>query len=226
MRSETSTLGVKKILIIEDNKEISENIKEYFELEDFQIDQAFAWDTGLEKGLSGNYDLILLDVMLPEINGFNIAEKFRRKIETPIIMMTAKDAIDDKLKGFEVGVVDYIVKPFDLRELEARVNNTLKIGVEIKALSIGDVMVDLEAREFIRSWEEVHITSKEFLIVEFLINSANKVISRTDIIEHVWGGEDLFSADGKLDVYISTIRKKLWKDLIKTIKWVWYKINI
>jgi len=217
---------MKKILIIEDNKEISENIKEYFELEDFQIDQAFAWDTGLEKGLSGNYDLILLDVMLPEINGFNIAEKFRRKIETPIIMMTAKDAIDDKLKGFEVGVVDYIVKPFDLRELEARVNNTLKIGVEIKALSIGDVMVDLEAREFIRSWEEVHITSKEFLIVEFLINSANKVISRTDIIEHVWGGEDLFSADGKLDVYISTIRKKLWKDLIKTIKWVWYKINI
>ncbi len=217
---------MKKILIVEDNKEISENIREYFELEDFQIDQAFAGDTGLEKWLSWNYDLILLDVMLPEINGFNIAEKFRHKIDTPIIMMTAKDAIDDKLKGFDAGVLDYIVKPFDLRELEARVNNILKLWIEIKSLEIQWVVIDLEAREFRKDGEEVHVTSKEFLILEFLINSANKVISRTDLIEHVWGGEDLFSADWKLDVYISTIRKKLWKNIIKTIKWVWYKINI
>ncbi len=220
-------LIMKKILIIEDNKEISENIREYFELEGFQIDQAFAWDTGLEKGLSGNYDLILLDVMLPEINGFNIAEKFTRKIDAPIIMMTAKDAIDDKLKGFDVWVVDYIVKPFDLRELEARVKNILKLDkANDISIQIWDISIDLEAREFIRDGEEVHVTSKEFLIIEFLMHSANKVISRTDLIEHVWWGEDLFSADGKLDVYISTIRKKLGKDIIKTIKWVWYKISI
>lgn len=217
---------MKKILIIEDNKEISENIKQYFELEWFKIDQAFSWDIGLEKWLSNTYDLILLDVMLPEINGFNIAEKFTRKIQTPIIMMTAKDAIDDKLKWFEVWVVDYIVKPFDLRELEARVNNILKLWVEIQTLYIAGVDIDLEAREFMKSWEEIHITSKEFLILEFLIHNANKVISRTDLIEHVWWGEDLFSSDGKLDVYISTIRKKLWKDIIKTVKWVWYKISV
>lgn len=88
--------------------------------------------------------------MLPEINGFNIAEKFKHKIDTPILMMTAKDAIDDKLKGFDAGVVDYIVKPFDLRELEARVNNILKIGIEIKVLQVGDIIIDLEAREFRR----------------------------------------------------------------------------
>ena len=217
---------MKKILIIEDNKEISENIREYFELEWFQIDQAFSGDIGLEKWLWNKYDLILLDVMLPEINGFHIAEKFFHKIGTPIIMMTAKDAIDDKLKGFDAWVVDYIVKPFDLRELEARINNILKLSVEIKILEIEWITIDLEAREFRKSGQEIHITSKEFLIIDFLIHNANKVISRTDLIEHVWWWEDLFSADGKLDVYISTIRKKLGKNIIKTVKWVWYKVSI
>lgn len=215
-----------KILIIEDNTEISNNVKEYLQLEWFEITQALTGDDGLEKGLTWTYDLILLDVMLPGIDGFRIAEKFSRKISVPIIMMTAKDSIEDKLKWFENGIVDYIVKPFDLRELEARVKATLKVSVDISRLEIWDVTIDLEAHEFFRAGEWVHMTSKEFLILEFLIQRANKVISRTDLIEYIWWGEDLFSADGKLDVYISTIRKKLGKHIISTIKWVWYKVSL
>lgn len=215
-----------KILIIEDNTEISNNVKEYLQLEWFEVIQACTGDDGLEKGLTWSYDLILLDVMLPGIDGFRIAEKFSRKISVPIIMMTAKDSIEDKLKWFENGIVDYIVKPFDLRELEARVKASLKVSIDVSRFEIGDVTVDLQAHEFFKAGECVHMTSKEFLILEFLIQRANKVISRTDLIEYIWWAEDLFSADGKLDVYISTIRKKLGKHIISTIKWVGYKVSL
>ena len=137
-----------KILLIEDNKEISNNIKLYLELEDYEVDIAFAWDTWLDKATTKTYDLILLDLMLPVIDGFTICEKLTRKINTPIIMITAKDSIEDKIKWFEKGTVDYIVKPFDLRELDARIKSTLNRNSTRKDHEFENVKISIENRIF------------------------------------------------------------------------------
>lgn len=217
---------MKKILLIEDNKDISHSIKEYLELEDFEIDTCYDGEDWLNQALSKTYDLLLLDVMLPKIDGFTIAAKLKEKSDVPIIMITAKDSIDDKLLGFNHGVQDYIVKPFDLRELEARINSIFRKNEKIVAYEFWDVHIDLERRIFTKSWEAVTLTQKEYLILEALLKNKEKPVSRTDIIEYAWGWWDaLFDSDSKLDVYISNLRNKLTKDFIHTIKWFWYKID-
>ena len=210
-----------KILLIEDNRDISDNIKEYLELEDFIIDRAFDWEEWIDKALLKKYDLILLDLMLPKIDGLTIARKITKKIDTPIIMITAKDSIEDKLTWFENWAIDYIVKPFDLRELEARIKARLKQWHSI--IEYNNIIIDLEKREFLKDNQKVKITTKEYLIFEYLYNNKDKVVTRTDIIEYVWWESELFDADWKLDVYISNLRKKLDKKIIETIKWVGYK---
>ena len=213
---------MKKILLIEDNKDISNNIKEYLELENYIVDQAFDWEVWMDKALLKKYDLILLDLMLPIIDWITIARKLIRKIETPIIMLTAKDSIENKLEWFENWVIDYIVKPFDLRELEARIKVALNKNINDNIIEFEDITINMKKREFLK-WEIViKLTIKEYLILELLLNNKDKVITRTDMIEYLWGEDAIFSADGKLDVNISTIRKKLNKKIIKTIKWIGY----
>jgi two-component system, OmpR family, response regulator ArlR len=217
---------MKKILLIEDNKDISDSIKEYLELEDFQIDSCYRGDDGLDQALAKNYDMLLLDVMLPGVDGFTIAAKLKEKSDIPVVMITAKDAIDDKLLWFDNGIQDYIVKPFDLRELEARINSIFRRNEKVNAYTLGNVMIDLERRTFKKDGVEVTLTQKEFLILEVLLQHKEIPVSRTDIIEHAWGGGDsLFDSDAKLDVYISNIRHKLSREIIHTIKWFGYKIN-
>jgi len=216
----------KKILLIEDNKDIRNNIKDYLELENFIIDIAIDWEEWMDKGLLKKYDLILLDLMLPKIDGIIIAKKLVKKIQTPIIMITAKDSIDEKLTWFASGAIDYIVKPFDLRELEARIKAILKQNINNFLIEYKDIKIDLAKREFIKWKKIIKITIKEFSIFEFLYNNKDRLVTRTDIIEYVWWSDSLFDADPKLDVYISNLRKKLDKKLIETVKWVWYKINL
>lgn len=213
---------MKKILLIEDNQEISESIKEYLELENFSVKQIFHWDDALDEAILHTYDLILLDVSLPWIDWFRIAEKLKTKKNAPILMITAKDSIDDKLKWFEVWVVDYIVKPFDLRELEARIHIALQENIWI--FTFNTLKIDIKKRVFLRDDIPVKITQKEFLILEYLLSHQWNAIARTDLIEHLWWGDNLFEWDSILDVYISNIRKKLDKKLIETIKWFGYKI--
>ena len=212
---------MKKILLIEDNKEISNNIKEYLALENFDVTQAFDWEIWLDKALGKKFDLILLDLMLPEIDWITIAKKLVRKIDTPIIMITAKDSINQKLEWFESGAIDYIVKPFDLRELEARIKVNLKINSS-HVIDIKDLEINLDKREFLKWWELVKITTKEFLIFKYLYENKSRVCTRTDLIEYVWWNDSVFDDDSKLDVYISNLRKKLDKKIIETVKWVWY----
>jgi len=217
---------MKKILLIEDNKDISESIKEYLELEDYEIETCNSGDEGLENALNKKYDLLLLDVMLPKVDGFTIAQKLKEKSDMPVIMITAKDAIDDKLLWFEHWVQDYIVKPFDLRELEARINSLFKRKDKIVTYNFENISIDLERRTFTKDNENVTLTQKEFLILEVLLKNQTKPVSRTDIIEYAWWGWDaLFDSDAKLDVYISNLRNKLTRDFIQTIKWFGYKID-
>lgn len=222
---------MKKVLLIEDNRDISRNIREYLELEDFHVTQAFDGEVGIEKATKEDYDIILLDLMLPEVDGISIARRVAAKKGTPIIMITARETLNDRLLGFETGAVDYLVKPFDLRELHARIMVHLwkasllgAEGMTPAELCIGDVCMNLKKHSFTREGKDVHLTQKEYLIMEKLAESRDQVVSRADIIEHLWWGDSLFDGDNKLDVYISNIRSKLGKTVIKTVKWVGYTL--
>ena len=219
---------MKHILLIEDNKEISRNITEYLKLEGFWVTQAFDGEVGIEKATREEYDIILLDLMLPEVDGIDIARKVSQKKSTPIIMITARESIQDRLLGFETWAIDYLVKPFDLRELHARIMVHIwkNIFPTNDTLQLGETSINLEKREFIQDNEPIHLTQKEFLILEKLIENKQRVISRSEIIESLWWEQALFQwGDNKLDVYISNLRSKLGKGSIKTIKWVGYTLG-
>jgi len=206
-----------KILLIEDNRDISQNIKEYLELENHEVIQAFDGEQGIERATKEPYDIILLDLMLPEVDGISIARRVMQKNPTPIIMTTAREALSDRLLGFEIGAVDYLVKPFDLWELYARIQVHLKSSVishlDTSKIQIWEVEIDLKKHSFLKNGKDIHLTQKEFLIVEKLINLKDQVVTRADIIEYLWGWDSLFDGDNKLDVYISNIRSKLGKDI-------------
>lgn len=221
-----------KVLLIEDNRDISENIREYLTLEWFSVDQVFDGEVGIEKATQNNYDIILLDLSLPEVDGISICRRVVQKKDTPIIMTTARESITDRLLWFEAGAIDYLVKPFDLRELVARIQVHLshtKTSGNIEApacIDLWETRICLEKREFTSKWESVHLTQKEFLILEKLIEQKDIVVSRSDIIEYLWWADALFSwGDNKLDVYISNLRSKLGKTIIKTIKGVGYTLG-
>lgn len=213
-----------KVLIIEDNIEISNNIKKYLELEGYKIDVCNDWECWLDKAKQWTYDVILLDLMLPLIDWYSIAKKLHWRVFTPIIMITAKESIDDKLKWFENWAIDYIIKPFDLRELEARIKIATKKNDNI--IYLWDLELDFKDRVFKNEWIEINIAKTEFEILNLLFENKERVVSRAEIIEEIWWEKALFDSDSKLDVYISTIRNKLNKNIIKTSKWIWYKFNL
>lgn len=214
-----------KILVIEDNVEIAQNIKNFLELEDgIEVKLEHSGDTWLETAVDKNFDIILLDVMLPVIWGFKIAEKIKSKKDTPIIMITAKDTVEDTIWGLKSWADDYIVKPFDLNELEARIEAVTR-RIKTTSAKIWDLEIDLKKRKFVKDGNEITLTQKEFLIVEYLMINKGQPVSRTDIIEHIWGENSIWENDSKLDVYMSNIRSKLGKNLISTVKWFWYEIK-
>ena len=222
----------KRILLIEDNKEISENIREYLELEDFEVVQAFDGERGIERATREDYDLILLDLMLPEIDGISIARRVALKKNTPVLMITARESLQDRLLGFDVWAVDYLVKPFELSELLARMKVHLSRNCEEhdskgEILSLWDIEINIAKHQFIKNWEEIHLTQKEFLIFRYLIYKRDQVVTRGEIIEALWGEDEIFekSWDNKLDVYISNLRSKLGKSVIKTVKSVGYTLG-
>jgi two-component system response regulator ArlR len=226
---------MKQILLIEDNREISESIREYLEMEGFGIEQAFDGEKGIEKATEKSYDLILLDLMLPEVDGISIARRVREKKWTPIMMITARESLQDRLLGFDVGAVDYLVKPFDLWELLARIkvhlwktwqNADVSSPGKQEDMKICGIYIDIKRHSFIKNGEEIHLTQKEFLILEKLLENKQRVVERSEIIEYLWGEDSLFEGgDNKLDVYISNIRSKLAKGMIITVKGVGYKIG-
>jgi two-component system, OmpR family, response regulator VicR len=213
-----------KVLLVEDHKEISKNIREYLELEGFFVETAFDGLEGLEKSLAGNHDVILLDLMLPKFDGIELSKKIHSKKATPIIMITARESIDERLIGFASWAIDYLVKPFDLRELVARIMvHTHSIDPTKKYYENTELSLDFEKRVFLKNNTVVHLTQKEFLILENIFEKKESVVTRSAIIEYLWGEDGLFEGgDNKLDVYISNIRQKLGKNIITTIKWVGY----
>lgn len=213
-----------RILIVEDNKTIAENEKKFLELEWYSVDIAYDGKTGLQQALNNTYDLIVLDIMLPEIDWITVCKNIREKKKTPIIMATAKWELEDKGEGFSTGADDYIVKPFALEELVMRVQAILKRSELPSVYSFLDIEVLPDEQRITKEWKDVKFTHKEFLLIEYLSQRLWQAISRTDLIDYIRWWDD-WENDATLDVYIANVRKKLGKNVIETIKWYWYKIH-
>ncbi len=220
-----------KILIIEDEKRIISFIKKGLGYEGYVVEEAYDGKSGLNKGKDNSVDLIILDLMLPKMDGIEVCRSLREEgIKTPIIMLTAKDSIDDKVKGLDVGADDYLVKPFAFKELLARVRSLLRRGKTEKPilLKVGDLELNPSSREVSREGKYILLSKKEYSLLEYLMRNPNQVLTRTMISEHVWD-YDFDSFTNTIDVYIRYLRKKVddpfSKKLIKTIRGVGYKIS-
>ena len=213
------------ILLVEDNQTIGQNIQKYLELEGYSVLWVQNWAYANEVVKHQEFDLVLLDLMLPGTDGLVIAKTIKEHQEqTRILMMTAKGQLEDKLEGFEVWADDYLVKPFDLEELVARIEALLRRSVQKDVVSYGVLTLDNLQKKIFKGWEEIKLSLKEFQILELLIRNKGMALSRLDIIEEIWGWDAGFEEDGKLDVYLSTIRRKIWKEMIETIKGYGYRL--
>lgn len=199
-----------KILLVEDDLSLSNSIFDF--LDDFaDVMQVFDGDEGLYEAESGIYDLILLDLMLPEKNGFQVLKELREKdIKIPVLIMTAKEGLDDKGHGFELGADDYLTKPFYLEELKMRIQALLKRTGKFadKNISFGNLVVDLARKEVKVEGKVVELLGKEFDLLVYLLQNQNVILQKTQIFDRLWG----FDSDTTIsvvEVYISKIRKKL-----------------
>lgn len=202
-----------KILIVEDEKKISAVIRKGLEEEKYSVDDAFDGEKGEQLALKNQYDLIILDIMLPKKDGIQILDAVRSSNnETPVLMLTAKGTVEDRVKGLDTGADDYLVKPFAITELLARVRSLLrrKKGAERSAttLTIADLTLDLVARKVIRGGKIIDLTSKEFSLLEYFIRNKNKTLNRSTITEHIWN-YNFDTGTNIIDVYINHLRTKI-----------------
>ena len=215
-----------QILVIEDNKTIANNIKKYLELDGNSVFIAENGLYGLEVARKNDFDIIVLDLMLPGLEWEKVCAEIKKEKDIPVIMTTAKWQLEDKLEWFNVWADDYLVKPFDLEELEARIKVlTKRKQWDIKPIKKWNVTINIQNRKIMKWDKEVKLTVKEYNILECLVKNIGIPLSRTDIIQEVWWWDSLFDDDGKLDVYISTLRSKLGKEIIETVKGFGYKVN-
>ncbi len=205
-----------KILVVEDEPKLAEFVKKGLEENACNVDVAFDGQLGKNMALSNPYDVLVLDVNLPKINGFDLAQQLREeKISTPILMLTAMGSLNDKLIGFESGADDYLVKPFEFRELLARLRSLQRRSSDLmpqhNTLKIADLELDLNEKVARRGSNNIELTAREFALLEFLIRNRGRVVSRVDIAEKVW---DIHFDTGTntIDVYINFLRKKIDKD--------------
>lgn len=208
----------KKILIIEDEAPISNIIKFNLRKEGYEVDTAFDGGDGLKKALTGNVDLILLDIMLPVMDGFEVCKQVREKSNVPILMLTAKEEEVDKVLGLELGADDYITKPFGMRELIARIKanirrTSLQSGEEetVEVREFGSIVLDLNRYEIKKNGEALNLTLREFELLKYLAEREGKVFSREQLLEEVWGYE-YYGDIRTVDVTVRRLREKLEDD--------------
>jgi len=206
-----------RILVIEDEPDLLTGIVRAFRDEDYAVDSAADGEEGLYKAESWNYDVIILDAMLPLLDGFTLLTRLRKSKKTPVLMLTARDAIRDRVRGLDSGADDYLTKPFDISELLARVRALIRRGAgqAVSLIEIGRTVIDTAARIVTVDGAEVTLTAREYGIVEFLAIHRGEVITRTALYEHLFD-EDDETLSNLLDVHVSNIRKKLGANFIVT----------
>ncbi|WHY80201.1 response regulator transcription factor [Neobacillus sp. WH10] len=228
----------KRILVVEDEKQIAKILKIELEFEGYDVVVAYDGKSGLQAALNDKLDLVLLDVMLPEMNGIEVLRKIRVENNLlPVILLTARNMTMDKVSGLDLGANDYITKPFEMEEVLARIRSCLRQNsIVIKAqqpeetlLSIRDLTVNLDTREVIRGRVSITLTPKEFDLLAYLLTNKNKIVTRENIIFHVWGYE-YEGETNVIDVFIRHLRKKIEEGfsdptIIQTIRGIGYTIR-
>ncbi len=225
---------MKKILIIEDERPLVEALKFTLEKEGYIVDAAHDGKSGLDKFRQGNIDLVLLDLMLPELDGIDVCKSIRKDSLVPIVMLTAKDSPVDKILGLELGADDYITKPFNMRELIARIKAVLrrteKTGRDAeRRVAWGDIVMDRERHEVTLQGKILHLTPLEYSLLELFMRHPEKALPREYLITQVWGG-NFYGSTKTLDVHIRHLRSKIEEDpsrprYIKTVRGVGYRLE-
>ena len=222
-----------KILLIEDEPSVSSFIKRGLEEQGNNVVQAFDGTTGLKLTYQDDFDLIILDVIMPGMNGIEVCSTLKKQeIDTPILMLTALGTTDDIVTGLETGADDYLVKPFKFKELLARINALVRRGTGGKngtlTLRVQDLEMNVKSKEVYRDGKEIALTAREFMLLEYLLKNKNRVVSRTDILENVWE-VDFDMGTNVIDVYINYLRKKIERGfsskIIKTVIGMGYIIK-
>ena len=209
------------ILLVEDEKKIADSLRKGLSEQNFDVTVAYDGLEGKRQFENHSFDLIILDINLPGLNGYLLCKKIRnRNPSIPIVMLTALSAIDDKIEGFDAGADDYIVKPFEFKELLVRIRALLKriyanmpVG---NTLRVGDLVINFDSKEVSRGGNDISLTAKEFQLLEYLVRNRNKVVSRADIALNVWD-IDFDTKTNVIDVYVNFLRKKLDHDYDKKI---------
>jgi DNA-binding response OmpR family regulator len=200
-----------RVLLVEDEKKLASLIKKALERAKFSVDAVHDGQNALDFATMYSYDLIILDILLPRKNGFEIIGELRKKrVQSPVLMLTAKDAVEDKILGLDLGADDYLTKPFDFGELLARLRALLRREIREKpvVLESGDLRLDPKAHRVTRGMRDIRLTLREYKLLEFFMRRKNQILSRETIIEHVWDS----SFEGMpniVDVYINYLRKKI-----------------
>lgn len=221
-----------RVLLIEDERKISAYVKRGLEEQGYAVDVAFTGREGLDWLDSVSFDMIILDILLPELDGLAVCREVRRRnLRTPILMLTARDTVDDRVAGLDAGADDYLVKPFAMKELLARLRALTRRGADAPrsaVLSMGDLSLDTLTHRVKRGDRLIELTAKEYAVLECLLREPERVLTRTMIAEHVWN-YDVFNQSNVVDVYIRNLRRKIddgFEDkLIHTVRGAGYRLS-
>lgn len=220
-----------RILLVEDERKVSGFVKKGLEEEGYAVDVAYDGEEGLAMALDGIHDLVILDVGLPLLDGLEVLKEMRgRKLATPVLLLTVRATIEEKVLGLDAGADDYLTKPFSFRELVARVRALLRRRNEAEptVLRVGDVTLDPARRTVERGGERIELTPKEFSLLDYFMRNPGRVLSRAMIADHVWN-YDFDSETNVIDVYVNYLRKKLHSpgsaELIQTVRGAGYMLK-
>ena len=221
-----------RILLVEDNKRFSASLRTSLEEEGYAVDAAFDGIEGEAMGLSAAYDLVILDIMLPGKDGFGICRSLRaRKVATPILMLTARDALDDRVRGLDGGADDYLAKPFELAELRARLRSLLRRTAPDKSgeLRAADLILDPATHTVSRAGHRIELTAREFGLLEYFMRNPGRLVTREMAENHLWSQEDLV-ASNVVDVYVRRLRAKVDEGfepkLLETLRGAGYRLKV
>jgi DNA-binding response OmpR family regulator len=222
-----------KILVVEDEHDLGLLLKEVLENNNYAVELSADGEEGLYMALNGPFDLVVLDVLLPGLSGWEVLEGMRRKgCATPVLMLTALDGVDNKIRGFNLGADDYLSKPFDMRELLARIQSLLRrtgpVAAPTNELVCGDLVLNMSDKSVYRGSTKIELRKKEYQILEYLMINRGRVISKSELEDHIWNEEDELWSD-VIRSHIKNLRKKIdggyRKKLIKTVRGMGYEIS-
>jgi DNA-binding response OmpR family regulator len=221
-----------RILLVEDNRRLSESLCRTLEEDGYAVDAAYDGLDGEEMGLISSYDIILLDIMLPGKDGLEVCRELRdRRIITPILMLTARDTLEDRVKGLDTGADDYLVKPFEVEELRARIRALLRRDSSIKSgvIQVADLVLDPATHTVRRGNQPVELTAKEFSLLEYLMRHPNHLVTREMAEQHLWSYDHVI-ASNVVDVYIRRLRAKIDDTsevkLLETLRGSGYRLRV